>query len=129
MITSTRGTGETNSGANQLSDTQQARLNQAWSDTVDLFTITLTKVDTLLADLAKERSDLVTQSVYHELLATLGEGSILLKKLSDLHAPTTRAEIDALRVALAKYKMLLSNLDKAIKATDAYIIHSEHSNQ
>jgi hypothetical protein len=118
----------TNTGAAALTETAASTLKVAWSRLIAHVKATLMRVQELLGDLERERSDLVTQSVYQDLIKTLGERSSVLEPLSNSSAPNTPAEIDALRVVSANYKALGDNLLKAIQAINAYIHDSGNAN-
>jgi hypothetical protein len=119
---------ETNSGTAALTESAASTLKNAWSTLIARVKATLMQVQALLGGLERERSDLVTQSVYQDLIKTLGGRSSLLESLSNSSAPTTPAEIDALRVVSVNYKALRDNLLKAIQAINAYIRASGNAN-
>ena len=96
-------------------------LQSAWSQVLSRLTATLSDVKALLGDLEKERSDLVTQSVYQDLIETLGSRASLLDRLSKSSAPMSPEEIQSLQVASANYKTLRENLRGAIQAINTYI--------
>jgi hypothetical protein len=96
-------------------------LQSSWSHLLKGLVSTLGDVKALLGDLEKERSDLVTQSVYQDLIETLGNRASLLDRLLDSPAPTSPQEIQSLQVASANYKTLRENLLKAIQAINTYI--------
>jgi hypothetical protein len=118
----------TKSGTAALTESAASTLKNAWSTLIAHVKATLMQVRALLGDLERERSDLVTQSVYQDLIKTLGGRSSLLEALSNSSAPTTPAEIDALRVVSENYKALRDNLLKAIQAINAYIHNSGNAN-
>jgi hypothetical protein len=118
----------TNSGAAALTESEASKLKDAWSRLIAHVKAALLWVRALLRDLQRERSGLVTQSVYQDLLQTLGDRSSLLERLSNSAAPTTPAEIDALRGVLVNYTALRVNLHKAIQAINTYIDHSGGAN-
>jgi hypothetical protein len=119
---------KTKSGTAALTESAASTLKNAWSTLIAHVKATLMQVQALLGDLERERSDLVTQRVYRELIKTLGGRSSLLESLSNSSAPTTPAEIDALRVVSVNYKALRDNLLKAIQAINAYIHASGNAN-
>ena len=96
-------------------------LQMAWSQLLLSFTATLSDVRSLLSDLEKERSDLVTNDVYQDLIATLGSRASLLDRLSNTSAPTSPDAIKRLQVVSTNYKALKVNLSKAIQAVNTYI--------
>jgi hypothetical protein len=112
---------ETKSGTAALTESAASTLKNAWSTLIAHVKATLMQVQALLGDL-------VTQSVYQDLINTLGGRSSLLESLSNSPAPTTPAEIDALQVVSVNYKALRDNLLKAIQAINAYIHASGNAN-
>lgn len=96
-------------------------LQAAWSKLLLHLATTLNKVQELLDNLTNERSDLVTQTVYQDLIETLGSRVTFLDKLVSSSAPTSPEEIQRLQVASVNYKTLRENLRKAIQAINIYI--------
>lgn len=96
-------------------------LQTAWSQLVSRLNETLSNVQALLKDLEIERSDLVTQNVYRDLVETLAARAGLLDKLSKSSAPTSTDEIQSLQTASLNYKVFRENLGKAIEALNIYI--------
>jgi hypothetical protein len=98
-----------------------AELQQAWSEVLSRIRGILVDVRNVIDALARERSDLVIQEVYADLLSTLQDRITLLGRLSQSSAPTFSEEIIALEDVLSKYRTVRENLERAIRALNAYI--------
>jgi hypothetical protein len=111
----------TQSGRIKLSEPSLDALKTDWFRFVSKVTEILNDVTQLLAGIENERSDLVTQSVYRDLVSTLGGRVTLLQRLHASEAPVSIKEIAALKVVVAEYQKLADNLKNAILALNAYV--------
>jgi hypothetical protein len=78
-------------------------------------------ISDLLEELERERSGLVTQDVYQDLISTLHARVRALKELDNTAPPSRPDEVRALRAVSARYSVLVANLRDAIRALNAYI--------
>ena len=94
---------------------------QLWDKLLSRIRAALPEVKSLFAELAENRSDLVTQDIYHDLISALNDRAMILEKLSTSSPPTSAAEIDALRDAAERYDALRHNLHSTINGLHWYI--------
>jgi hypothetical protein len=81
----------------------------------------LVRVDTILARLDSERSDLVLQPAYAKLSAALQSRASVLRPLATAPPPTTPAERRELRRLIAAYRIMMAQLASARDELNAYI--------
>jgi len=78
----------------------------------------------LLDELREERSDFIAEPAYAILVQALDPAQLYLSQLQTLPPPTTAEEREALLEIKAKYKILLENLQSAVRELNAYIRRS-----
>jgi hypothetical protein len=93
----------------------------SWEALVDGVTGITNDVSVLLVDLENERSGLVTEDVYQDLIGTLQDRKEALSVVRLSLAPSSAADLRALRYASRAYRILIANLQAAIKALNTYI--------
>lgn len=91
-----------------------------WRKTVDALREVLVGVDTVLRRLNADKSDLVLQPVYTKLQASLRARADLLSRLASVPPPTTKAELAELRKVLARYRILVAQLESARDELNEY---------
>jgi hypothetical protein len=94
---------------------------QLWNELLSKLGAALPEVESLFTQLARDRSDLVTQDIYRDLIDALNARTMILEGLSRSVAPTSIAEIDALREAAEKYDALHRKLYLTIDSLHRYI--------
>jgi hypothetical protein len=82
---------------------------------------TLKDVESLLNDVRAERSDLVLEKSYQQLLETLGARAAILDRLMKLPLPSSAEERAALTRVNDAYKKLIAELREAIGQLNEYI--------
>ena len=104
---------------------QKHPYDESWEFIADSIQKTLLAVKELLSDVQAENGDLVLESAFLTLNQTLAARSLLLRKLVKMPAPSSEEERELLRQASAKYKILILNAEKAVKALNTYIKHKK----
>lgn len=80
----------------------------------------LVEVDSLLTRLNRDKSDLVLQPVYAKLETALRARVTLLSRLTSAPPPATKAELAELRNVLARYRILVAQLESARDELNEY---------
>jgi hypothetical protein len=105
-------------------------LYSSWYEVLSQISGGLTEVKALLTDVRAERSDLVNEPTYRDLLEALSERVRLFEKLQDQSAPMSRPEIDALKIVSANYKKLREKLKEAVLDLNLYLKdHNENDTE
>jgi hypothetical protein len=92
-----------------------------WEAVKKVFRDVLTEVKELFKSLEKENGNIVAMDFYQKLLDTLGERMEVLDKLSQLPVPTSISELDALEDISKQYKILQTQLRRAITLLNEYL--------
>ena len=96
-------------------------LQTSWSEFVRVLPIPLEQISELLGDVSRERSDLVFENSYGEVLAALNSRVGIIQDLMNLPPPTTPQEIEALEQVLSQYDRLRRDLGRASAALADYL--------
>ena len=96
-------------------------LQTSWSEFVRVLPIPLEQISELLGDVSRERSDLVLENSYGEVLAALNSRVRIIQDLMNLPPPTTPQEIEALEQVLSQYDRLRRDLGRASAALADYL--------
>lgn len=96
-------------------------LRTSWNDFVHVLPIPLEQIGELLDDVSKERSDLVLESSYGDILSTLNSRVKIIQDLMNLPPPSTPQEIEALEQVLSQYDRLRKDLARASTALADYL--------
>lgn len=78
-------------------------------------------IGTLLNDFREERSDLVLEPIYSEIISSFNSRVTILNRLSQLPPPTTKSERDALFEINRQYKRLIAESQENINQLNTYI--------
>jgi hypothetical protein len=92
-----------------------------WSAATAMLGDVIESADTLLTRLRRDKSDLVLRPAYAALQLSLSARVTLLSKLAALPPPSTKAELNALRSVLGRYRVLVAQLAGARDALNQYI--------
>jgi hypothetical protein len=101
--------------------------SQNWQSTTSVLRNILVTADSILSRLNTEKSDLVLQPAYVKLQTALQARVSLLSQLTALPPPTSKAELAELRNVLARYRLLVAQLEAARDELNEYVRQSTDS--
>ena len=104
-----------------LKPLNDAERSDDWTAVLEKVGKALANVSALTDDLGKERSDFVLEPAYVQLKMTLAARERLLDELRRMSPPASAEELDVLNDAVARYDVLVHELDRARDGLNAYL--------
>lgn len=92
-----------------------------WNNTRVVIADVAKRVQHMLEDVRRERSDFVLEETYSKITKTLQERISLLDEILRIPQPKTEKEIEALRMIDTEYERLLGEFGKAIWQLNLYL--------